>query len=197
VISLLRHPPYMRTAGVLPEWERTQGIPYNTLCDWKDETGKRERGDVDDCGVKMCTELHDYEFTIPHIFGLIIGGRNAEVIIIIDTQHGVIYSPGSDETIQNEEKLWTSEEEAHWRGHATAWRTEDFFEILEEQFRNLRFIPVNARQVLAKVGEDEMVARLCGIYREHEWPDLKTHQKKESIEEGEKVTLEEYPGFGY
>tara|TARA_R110002003_G_scaffold186_1_gene14508 strand:+ start:12375 stop:12542 length:168 start_codon:yes stop_codon:yes gene_type:complete len=54
--------------------------------------------------------------------------------------------------------------------------------MLEEQFRYLRFIPINSRQVINAYsecsGDGEMEAMLQAIYREHGWPDLEYYEKE-------------------
>jgi hypothetical protein len=71
--------------------------------------------------------------------------------------------------------------------------------MLREQFEQLRFIPVNSRQVINtwSVHSDngEVEEMLQGIYREHGWPDLENYRKEECIEAVKEALAEQYPDF--
>jgi hypothetical protein len=112
------------------------------------------------------------------------GGRDSP-FILLDTEHGVIYWPDCDDEIRNDTTqeqveddphAWAPEAEADWRSDSPAWAISDFFHMLEEQFQNLRLIPINSRQVINAYSEcsrdGEMESMLQAIYREHGWPDF-------------------------
>src|SRR4051812_13938372 len=93
------------------------------------------------------------------------------------------------------------ENEIDWRG-APAWAITDFFELLKKQFRELKWIPINARQVITfdttfLPSEDGMVPMLQGIFREHGWPSEHggTYRKRECLEAVKAALEKHYPTF--
>ena len=50
---------------------------------------------------------------------------------------GVDYEPDEDEEVP--------EEEAEWRGDAATWTIPDFFEVLKQQYRDLKWIPIGPK----------------------------------------------------
>jgi hypothetical protein len=190
VISLLRHIPYFRESGA-PEWERPQAAPWANFCNWRKYTkGSEEEDPAHKYGLKLVTESFLSHRVNSHIIGLMEGGRDS-AFILLDTEHGVIYWPDCDDEIRNDTTqeqveddphAWTPEAEADWRGDSPAWAIDDFFQMLEEQFQYLRFIPLNSRQVISAYSEcsedGEMESMLQAIYREHGWPDLKYYEKE-------------------
>lgn len=76
-----------------------------------------------------------------------------------------------------------------------------FLPMHQEQFEQLRFLPVNSREVINSYSEHsedgEMEPMLQGIYREHGWPNLERYRKEECIQAVERAMEEQYPNFPY
>lgn len=153
------------------------------------------------CDVTMC------DITTPDLVGLLEGGKDENYVILLDTKYGVVYWPECPDEIQEETDLeqvqddyeaWESEKEADWRSTTPVWTIPDFFALLRDQFEQLRFIPVNSRQVINTweysddVGMQNMLQE---VYREHRWPDLENYRKEECIEAVKEALAEQYPDF--
>ncbi|KAH7379439.1 hypothetical protein DE146DRAFT_626308 [Phaeosphaeria sp. MPI-PUGE-AT-0046c] len=208
VISLLRRLPYTQNNS---DGERNpQGLPEATFWNWKDNVKDDEPLDPEQVkDIKVLTEDFLCDITTPHIIGLVEGGRDENTVILLDTKYGIAYWPECpdrirDETeqeqVQDDSDVWASKEEVDWRCDAPAWTLPDFFAMLREQFEQLRFIPVNSKQVINswsgysdKHGEIETMLR--GIYQEHGWPDLENYMKEDCIQAVEQALAERYPDF--
>ncbi|KAH7085639.1 hypothetical protein BKA63DRAFT_500056 [Paraphoma chrysanthemicola] len=207
VISLLKLLPFFRESGLV-EWEQAQGAPWARFCNWRRYTKtSRAEDPAQTYGIRLITESFLFQRVTPHIIGLMEGGRD-DPFILLDTEHGVIYWPDCDdeirddttqEQVEDDPHAWAPEAEANWRGDAPAWAIDDFFQMLKEQFRNLRFIPINSRQVISDYtacSEDgEMEATLQAIYREHGWPDLERYEKRKCLNAVQQVMHERYSDF--
>lgn len=88
--------------------------------------------------------------------------------------------------------------ELAWRQSAAAWAIPDFFEILKDQFRNLKWIPIS-QHVVWNVSSscapdcEGMIPILQDIYRQHGWPDFSRYRKLECLETVQKFLKERYP----
>lgn len=215
VVNLLRHLPYVReTLGII----EPQASAHTCFADWQSIAQRFDPNDPEDVdGIRITTEdevLEEYENRVPgHVIGLTDGGRNNN-IFLLDTNLNVIfwlggsgpvkglacrepitgYCPHDDDDIP--------ENEANWRGDADAWAVEDFFEVLKDNFRQLRFIPDGSRQVWEMwtefgIGREDVIPTVQEIYREHGWPDLGRYRKAECIAAVRKTLLERYdmPSF--
>lgn len=94
------------------------------------------------------------------------------------------------------------ENEIKWRNESPAWAITDFFELLKTQYRNLKWIPINARQVIDinayyEASEDGMIPMLQGIFREHGWASeqIGIYRKRECLEAVKTALEEHYPTF--
>lgn len=152
------------------------------------------------------TEGYYSDATTEHMVGMMLGGRNA-TFAIIDTQYGVVYWPDCEDGISEEsrqERVWGEPEELscareeHLRCEP-AWTIVDFFTMLKEQFLDLKWLPVNKRQVVGRYaewdedGEVESIVR--GIYRGHGSLDLGRYRKGECVRLVERTVEERYPDF--
>ncbi|KAH7406423.1 hypothetical protein DE146DRAFT_647450 [Phaeosphaeria sp. MPI-PUGE-AT-0046c] len=207
VISLLRQIPYLRELDTTDEWEQPHGVPYDNFCNWKNEFQNGAGGDswqISD--LKMMTEGYYFDGTTEHMIGLMIGGRNA-TFAIIDTQYGIVYWPECDDTISNEskqERVWGEPEEISCDKEGNlrcepAWTINDFFTMLREQLLDLKWLPINSRQVVGPYTEwdedSELQSILKGIYWGHGWPDEEEYKKEECIRLIEQTTEERCPDF--
>jgi hypothetical protein len=206
MISLLHQLPYIRDRDDLNDTEKPQATPYSQFANWKDLAQSRQLY----YGLHVLTEHHLWDSCTPNIVGLVIGGRNAETILL-DIEYGVIYwvecidALGDlednirQEFIEREDWAWVPEKEGEWRQeyHTPAWTIPDFFEMLKDQFRNLRFIPANNRQVFETwqgyKEDEELPTTLRAIYREYGWPDLERYRKTECIKAVEEVIKNKFP----
>jgi hypothetical protein len=148
-----------------------------------------------------------WERTTPDIIGLWVGHQDSP-LVLLDTEYGIVYWPEcndeirhgtSQEQVQDNSDTWASQDEADWRCDAPAWTVTDFFAMLREQFEQLRFLPVNSRQVITSnygySDDSEMERMLQEIYREHGWPNLEHYRKEESIQAVEEALEGQYPDF--
>lgn len=207
VISLLRQLPYMQDAS--DGEQRPQGLPEAPFWNWKDNVKDDEPLDPKAVNeVKILTEDFLCDITTPDLVGLLEGGRNENTVILLDTRYGIAYWPEcpdeikeetEQEQVQDDFEAWDSQEEVDWRCDAPAWTIPDFFAIIRDQFEQLRFIPVNSRQVIKTWSEDSdddgMKEMLQEVYRDHGWPDLENHRKEECIEAVKEALAEQYPDF--
>ncbi|OAX82109.1 hypothetical protein ACJ72_03544 [Emergomyces africanus] len=109
----------------------------------------------------------------PHVVGPTHGPRDTPVLLL-DTELGVVCT-GSSALARS------------GRADAAAWAIVDFFKILNDQYSDLHFIPVNSRTVVdvyatLSHGNDGMIETFQKIYREHGWPDLERYRKRECME---------------
>ncbi|KAJ4345085.1 hypothetical protein N0V95_005932 [Ascochyta clinopodiicola] len=207
VISLLRQFPYMRDNS--DGEPRPQFLPEAPFWNWKENVKDDEPLTLDHVRqVKILTEDWLCEIVSPDIIGLLEGGRDENTAILLDTKYGIAYWPECPDEITNEtgqeqvqdnSDVWASKEEIDWRCEATAWTIPDFFAMLREQFEQLRFIPVNSKQVIylwsGHSVNGEMETMLQGIYREHGWPNLVNYRKEECIQAVKQALAEQYPDF--
>jgi hypothetical protein len=208
VVSLLRQLPYMQDA--LDGEPRPHGLPEAPFWNWKDNVKDDEPLDHKAAGeIKILTEDFLCDVTTPDLVGLLEGGKDAyeNTVILLDTKYGIASWPECPdeiretdwEQVQDNSEAWGSEAEVNWRCDAPAWTIPDFFAMLQEQFEQLRFIPVNSKQVInacdAYSDDGEMERMLQGIYREHGWPDLEKYRKEECIKAVEEALAEQYPDF--
>jgi len=89
-----------------------------------------------------------------------------------------------------------------WRAECSPWAIEDFFEVLKDLYRDLKFIPTSPTKVvdvwtMLANGSEGMVDTLQGIYRAYGWPDLSVYRKEECMKAMRKVLEEQYPDFAY
>ena len=105
---------------------------------------------AEEYGLKLITESFLWDKVTSHIIDFTEGGRDYS-FILLDTEQGVIYWPEYDdnlrddttqEQIEDDPYAWAPQDEANWRNEAPAWAINTFFEMLEEQFRNLPLRPI-------------------------------------------------------
>lgn len=205
VISLLAHLPYIRTIDgpdehphaiaehVFADWNNA----FTRMCMWPDRNVEEWR---------IATEGYPfYEVAPPHVVGLVAGG-NGTPVILVDTELGIIVwddYPYKHSETHLREPIWDDpydyapEDEAEFRGDATAWAITDFFEVLKGLFLELYYIPQNSRTVV--LGEETfghpqgMLAMLRQIYHEHGWPDLSAYRKKDCLKAVKAAMEANYP----
>ena len=206
VVSLLRQIPYMQDK--LDGEPRPHGLPEAPFWNWKDNVKDNEPLDPKAVGeIKILTEDFLCDITTPDLVGLLEGGKDENTVILLDTKYGIAYWPEypdeimetEHEQVQDDSEAWGSEAEVNWRCDAAAWTIPDFFAMLQEQFEQLRFIPINSKQVINALAgysaDGEMERMLQGIYREHGWPDLEKYRKEDCIKAVEEALAEQYPDF--
>lgn len=95
------------------------------------------------------------------------------------------------------------ENEIEWRSESPAWAIRDFFELLKKQYRELKWIPINVREVVAAdttftPSEDGMIPMLQKIFRDHGWSSEQSnaYRKRDCLEAVKAAMEEYYPAFG-
>lgn len=142
----------------------------------------------------------DPEAVPSHVIGIAVDGVDYDDRIYLDTVEGNMYwigCPGSvtedPDLVRPETWSWQDEEdypekEGWWRNGAKIWSIPDFFEVLKDQFRTLRFLPQNNGEVgnrgCMAPGHGEEIE---STFREHGWPDLERYRKRECMEALEKI----------
>ncbi|PQE31389.1 Alpha beta hydrolase fold protein [Rutstroemia sp. NJR-2017a WRK4] len=222
VIALLRSLPCISQDCSNGDWFPPHGSAYCYWADWQ------WLSDLKDAGAGVDTR--DYRETLnalteacldpvpAHFFGLTYGGRE-NPIFLLDTKLGIVHWPQSDgggnhsHNIDNDPSfieavdLWddleelVSEKEFEWRMESPAWAITDFFELFKKQFRELKWIPMNAREVILvdlQRCPDGMIPMVQEIFRGHGWPSEEggTYRKRECLEAAKAAMEEHYPGFG-
>lgn len=91
-----------------------------------------------------------------------------------------------------------TEEEADWRCNAAAWTIPDFFQVLQQQYLDLQWLPISTKVVWnaswpPTPGEEDLVPTLQGIYRQHGWPDLESYRKEECLQAVRKALEDKFP----
>ncbi|KKP04012.1 hypothetical protein THAR02_03863 [Trichoderma harzianum] len=143
----------------------------------------------------------------PHVVSITKSPRDWTTLLI-DTELGVglwYEYPGEVRDWPLREKVLgdpydyeEDEEQAEWRGECGAWSIPDFFEVLKDQFRKLKFVPKSPCAVVdvyisEGVAFPDMIEMLQGIYREHGWPDMEKYRKKDCLKAVQKALKERYP----
>ncbi len=196
VIALLRHLPYIQRP--LDDRDKAHGAANCYFADWQWNANwlsvACDRADGAD-ELRIITEDVGFTDVPPHVIGITQGGRDNEVFLL-DTQLGIVYWPEcsgparhhpSWEPVEDDPYDYAPENEAEWRAEGAAWPISDFFEILKEEFRELRFVPISVRKALHadefhSEDDKKMICVLQRIYREHGWPDLQRYRKEECLE---------------
>jgi hypothetical protein len=204
VISLLRQLPYISR-----EEDDAQGAPWCTFADWRLLGTLLEDGCETGEDLKVTTEDPEICEQVPsHVIGLTHGGRG-NTTFLLDTKQGIvhwyecpseIYSNATQEQALGDPDDYAPEEEIAWRTECAPWAVKDFFEVLKDLYRNLKFIPISPTQVIdvyatLAPGSEGMIDTLQSIYREHGWPDLSLYRKEECLEAVREIMEEQYPDF--
>lgn len=206
VVSLLRHLPYIGEPN--QGRDRAQGAPDCYFADWQDHVNDLKNDQRSGEDLKVITEGPDISNSVPaQVIGLTNSGGKSDVFLL-DTELGIVhwvecpgevrYDPSREEVEDDPYDYVEDEEEAEWRGDAPAWTIADFFELLKDQYRKLRFVPVSPRIVediyTKRTSEgDEMIAIVQELYREHGWPDLARYRKDECLAAIQTALEEQYP----
>ncbi|KAF2421786.1 hypothetical protein EJ08DRAFT_701898 [Tothia fuscella] len=205
VTTLLRYLPYIGTPK-RALW-KPQGSPFCYWADWQSYARGVSEGRLTPDNLRVCSEGVEYGNDIPsHVIGLTYGGRD-NPIFLLDTKLGIVHWLECPNEIQYEGTRdhvtdvvddSTPENEVEWREDSPAWAIADFFELLKDQFRDLKFIPLSSRTVVDiptvlgpnSDGVQDMVQK---IYREHGWPDLSRYRKEDCLEAIQVALREHYP----
>ncbi|KAI1800389.1 hypothetical protein F4811DRAFT_33716 [Daldinia bambusicola] len=207
VVSLLCHLPYIRRHP--DDRDEAQGAAECYFADWQQLGHQLASGQVTGETLRVVTEgASIYEDVPPYVVSLTAGGRNNPVFLL-DTKFGVAHwyeAPGevryepSREPIEDDPYDYAPEKEAEWRADGQYWAIPDFFEMLKDQFRDLKFIPISSQRVIDMYtmrgsDADGMIPMLQNIYREHGWPDLERYHKRECLEAVHAALEERYPDY--
>ncbi|CAD0094304.1 unnamed protein product [Aureobasidium mustum] len=133
--------------------------------------------------------------------------------IILDTQFGLIYWLETPDWIQNDPikepfldtellRMYTPNNEHDWREH-TAWAIADFFEVLKNELRLLKSVPITCTHIegwhepeqdffQCKAGLEIYFVRRT--YQMYGWPDLSVYDK-DSCQEAVERLIESWQEF--
>lgn len=209
VISLLQQLPYIREPS--DDNDKAHGAANCCFADWQFNGSLIHRGRSSGEACKMFSEGVEICDDVPaHVIGLALG-EETNPIFLLDTNLGIVHwpecpdeiknGPSGHKQIEDDAYDYAPENEADWRANAPAWAVGDFFEMLKDQFRELRFIPTSPLAVLDvynKTGpdHDNMVEMLQDIYYRHGWPDLENFRKQDCLEAIKTALDEHYPSVG-
>lgn len=197
VISLLRKLPYINWGDDDQDDELYVFSGNARPADWNtiSSMSVNENLRFEPKTMRLLTEGHLSEDVPDSVFGLTWGGRDTD-IMLLDTKHGLIYwhqCPGEvymnpcremvdDDHLAMRERGDCSAKEAEWRGDSMCWAIADFLEVLKDQFRSLRWIPLKGGEEIIEVGFSnhgrEAEEMLQNIFREHGWPDVDEFDKE-------------------
>ncbi|TPX10620.1 uncharacterized protein E0L32_008506 [Thyridium curvatum] len=210
VLKLLAHLPYVREAS---DGHDVNSLPQARFAAWHEifDWVNRDQREIGAC--KEMTEGCFRPFEVPHAVGLSRVDR-WETTLILDTELGIIHYGGcpgpirhnpSQEPILDDFYDYADEEdeadwhEAEWRADAPAFTIPAFFELLKDQFRELKFVPIGRRTVTdvyvthIHPSMEGLIPMVQDIYRQHGWPDLDRYRKDECIAAVQKAIREKYP----
>lgn len=92
------------------------------------------------------------------------------------------------------------EDQMEWRENSAFWAIDDFFAMLKLHFETLNFVPVGRRRVegmypwIGRPKEDqEMLATIQKIYRDHGWPDMTRFRKEDCLADVEAMISARFP----
>ncbi|KAF2456016.1 hypothetical protein BDY21DRAFT_347703 [Lineolata rhizophorae] len=136
VIELLRHLPYFR---------QPQGDPFVWMQDTPVLCYQQGVGYADDHERTLFVDPYESEVP-PHVVSLAHGLVDA-YYVMLDTERGVIYWDGCREMPGTELTSTEVVEKRHkWKTYST-FLVEDFFEMLKQKFRDLKWIAVNPTDI--------------------------------------------------
>ncbi|OPB40094.1 hypothetical protein A0O28_0001730 [Trichoderma guizhouense] len=206
VVSLLRHLPYIREKN--DDMYNVQTAAWCYFTNWEADASLLIRDSSCVESVKISTESASlYEILPPHVVSITKSPRDWTTLLI-DTELGIglwYECPGEvrdwplrEKVLEDPYDYEEDEEQAEWRGECGAWSIPDFFEVLKDQFRELKFVPKSPRAVVdvyisEGVAFPDMIEMLQGIYREHGWPDMEKYRKKDCLKAVQKALKERYP----
>lgn len=181
VVALLRELPYIRPYGI-------HATPGTTWADYERAISGLQAG-ASVSGILQTSE-ESPEDVPPEVISLTMGGRDNDHYYL-DTREGNIYWLNCPEEIRDDPNSnfeqsspWWPEDgdfpddEDLWRcGSSTAvWIVPDFFEILKEEYRALRYVPLSQEDVV-ETGYPPITEMARQIYREHGWPNMGRYDK--------------------
>ncbi|KAG9699249.1 hypothetical protein KCU95_g1958, partial [Aureobasidium melanogenum] len=203
VYELIRHLPYLPESTLL--------VARATATNWssvfEDMNIDREAA----TGTKIVTEGLEGPNIPPSAFGLTLGGRDT-FRFILDTKFGTVHwleGPDIDLDATRQPIVGpsgdrepfrdcTPENERGWRSQ-TAWTITDFFEVLKNEFRTLRSVPVDASWVEYWFGDEDyeefeepdegdiLIRSVRDTYQEYGWPDVSVYRRDECQDEVDKL----------
>lgn len=202
VISLLAHLPYVSKDDCeFQDVEDIQCAGHCCFVDWRIQASLLADSvpPLEDApgvmGIKqsigLTTEGLGWEIVPSHIVGLTDGGRDKPVWLL-DTKRGVVYwLEALSELVEYHEehghepvKVRDGDEAFDFAADAQMWTIKDFFEMLKEEFRALRMVPISDCRVLdvytEYIDEVDKVPAVQQVFREHNWP-----QQIESFDKGQ------------
>ncbi|KAK2036422.1 hypothetical protein LZ31DRAFT_232639 [Colletotrichum somersetense] len=195
VLSLLSHLPYVRQD--LPDNQKPEVTPDGYWIDWRKAGSSLRRGGSNIDALRTTTEGPAFTEHVPEsVVGLTMSEHH---VFLIDTELGVVYWPECPGRLRDGPRCieddpydyCDDDDEAEWRADGAAWSIADFFEVLKDEFRSLRWVPRDEYKVM----DSEIKRRrnpipaLQEVYRRHGWPNLQQYRKQECLEETKAVMV--------
>ncbi|KAH0028548.1 hypothetical protein KCU78_g3608, partial [Aureobasidium melanogenum] len=195
VYKLMRHLPYLPDSSLL--------VARATAANWSSVFEDMNSDQEGATGTRIITEGLEWPNIPSSAFGLTLGGRDT-FRFILDTHLGTVHwlegpdfdfdstrqpiiGPSGDAEPSRD---CTPANQRGWRSQ-TAWTITDFFEVLKNEFRTLRSVPVDASQVEYWFGDEDyetleesdegdiLIRSVRDTYQEHGWPVISVYKKDE------------------
>ncbi|KAG9952244.1 hypothetical protein KCU85_g2152, partial [Aureobasidium melanogenum] len=198
VFELMKHLPYLSEEALL--------APYAEVADWPFMVDVSfEESDIE--GTRVMTDELDWEDIPSSAFGITSG----KDYFILDTQFGVVFwdgAPGEVADTAAREPIvgdffdCTPENEHGWRCNK-AWAIADFFEVLKNRYRILKYLPLHEYRIEEWFDQYEdgdgpngnypFLRAIRRVYKEHGWPDPSVYKKQECMDALQKMIEESFP----
>lgn len=211
VVSLLAHLPYLSKEDYdFQDFDEIEVAGGCQFADWRLQVPANDDGNAEEIRreVGLVKEGHLWDKVPSHVFGLTTGGRDKS-IPLLDTRRGVVYwIDAPNNLVEHYEgrsdaleptKVRMGDEAWDFAADAPMWSIEGFFEMLKEEFRAMRMVPVRNCQVLdiytQYIGIEELVPTVQEVFRAHGWPENADGFDKDAcLAEVKRVVEESFPG---
>lgn len=184
VFELMRRLPYLYHESYLVAYTKAAEWPYLL------EEPISSQKEIEE--LRIFTEGLDWPNIPPSAFAFTISSEN-DAVCILDTRFGLVYwldppnfedGPIREPFLDKELlEICTPESEHEWRNHP-AWAIADFFEVMKNEFRLLRSVPIDESDILR--WNDDDIQNEPGVlaylvrrtYQMYGWPDLAVYEKE-------------------
>ncbi|KAJ4391057.1 hypothetical protein N0V93_004671 [Gnomoniopsis smithogilvyi] len=211
VVSLLANLPYPSQDGCdFQNMDEIEVAGHCRFADWRSQVPSNEHSNSEDIRreVGLVTEGQVWDRVPPHVVGLTTGGREKSVMLL-DMRRGVVYWLNAPTALVDHydgrldelapTKVRFEDEAWEFAGDAAMWSVQGFFEMLKEEFRTLRMVPVRTCQVLdvytQYIGIEELVTTFQAVFRDQGWPEKADGFNKDvCLAEVQRKVEEFFPG---
>lgn len=204
VFELMRNLPYLSGETLL--------APHAQVADWPfmldaSPFTQRPFHEAEVEGMRVITDGLDWEDVPSSAFGISCG----EDCFILDTKFGVVFwdsAPGEVTDTAAREPIvedffdCTPENEHGWRCNK-AWAIADFFEVLKNRYRILKYLPLHEYRIEewfdqyengdGPNGSRPFLRAIRQVYQEYGWPDTSVYKKQECMDALDKMIKSRFP----